>query len=222
MLVVGSIFWPLALLAGFIMALLLVGLAVGWPLMWPTISVESTDAFDALSRSYSYAFHRPIRYLFYVIIAAVLGLLGWYVVVLFYRWIVDLSYWGLSWGAGVEHTTAIRAEAQAATSLFESTSDRDMFTVGSSIIGFWNAALWLLALGFVYSYFWSAATAIYYLLRRDEDGTELTEVTYDEAGEARGLPPLSGDALGVPAVSDARSTTAAPSASATEPPAGGG
>ena len=82
---VGGMFWPLALLAGLIMALLLVGLAVGWPLMWATISVEATDPFDALSRSYSYAFHRPIRYLFYVIVAAVLGLLGWYLVGLFYR-----------------------------------------------------------------------------------------------------------------------------------------
>ena len=52
------------------MALLLLGLAFGWPLMWATISTEGTDSFDALSRSYAYVFQRPLRYLFYVVVRA--------------------------------------------------------------------------------------------------------------------------------------------------------
>jgi hypothetical protein len=40
------------------------------------------------------------------------------------------------------------------------------------------------------------------VLRKDEDGTEMSEVTYEEPGDARGLPPLSTDTMGVPAVSD--------------------
>jgi hypothetical protein len=206
MLIVGGIFWPLALLAGFIMALLLVGLAVGWPLMWATISVEATDPFDALSRSYSYAFHRPIRYLFYVVVAAVLGWLGWYVVDLFYHLIIDLSYWGLSWGATTERTEAIDAQATAWAMGLSTTTDQGFssgaFRAGASIIGFWHACLKTLAVGFLYSYFWSAATAIYYVLRKDEDGTEMNEVTYEDPAEARGLPPLTTDTMGVPAVSD--------------------
>lgn len=195
--VLGGVIWPLSLLAGFIMALLLIGLAVGWPLMWATISVEATDPFDALSRSYSYAFHRPIRYLFYVIVAALLGLLGWYVVSLFYDWILNLTYWGLSWGATVERTDDISREA------FVGGRDAwDTFKIGGSIIGFWHVVLKMLALGFVFSYFWSAATAIYYLLRKDEDGTEMTEVTYEDGGDVRGLPPLTTDTMGVPSVSD--------------------
>jgi hypothetical protein len=202
MVVVGGIFWPLALLAGFIMALLLVGLAVGWPLMWATISVEATDPFDALSRSYSYAFHRPIRYLFYVIVAAVLGMLGWYLVSLFAHWINELSYWGLSWGATAERVADIAKEAAAATDAIDDDRVWTTFRVGASIIGFWQACLFTLAAGFIYSYFWSAATAIYYVLRKDEDGTEMSEVTYEEPGDARGLPPLTTDTMGVPAVSD--------------------
>jgi len=198
----ASIFWPIVLVIGFVMALLLVGLAVGWPLMWPTISVEATDAFDALSRAYSYAFHRPIRYLFYVIVAAALGVLGWYVVELFFRWIIGLSYWGVSWGATVERTAEIREYTNLVASPPETETDWDMLKIGSAIIGFWHACLATLALGFIYSYFWSAATAIYYVLRRDEDGTEMSEVTYEDSRDTRGLPPLTTDALGVPAVSD--------------------
>jgi hypothetical protein len=218
----GGLIWPLALLAGFVMALLLVGLFVGWPLMWATISVEATDPFDALSRSYSYAYHRPIRYLFYVIIAALLGLLGWLVVEMFLGWIIELSYWGISWGATAERVQEIRAAGAHVTSTVERTGDWDMFTIGASIIGFWHACLKTLAMGFFFSYFWAAATAIYYLLRQDEDGTELTEVTYEEAGEVRGLPPLSSDALGVPAVTDvpplSSPTPVAPAPPTAEPP----
>jgi hypothetical protein len=214
----GSLFWPLALLAGFVMALLLVGLFVGWPLMWATISVEATDPFDALSRSYSYAFHRPIRYLFYVIVAAVLALLGWLIVALFAHLIIELSYWGLSLGATAKQVQEIRAAGDFVTSTAEKTGDWDMFTLGASIIGFWHACVKTLAIGFFFSYLWSAATAIYYVLRKDEDGTEMSEVTYEEAGDVRGLPPLSTDALGVPAVSELPPSTASTPLPPVEPP----
>jgi hypothetical protein len=218
MVFVGALFWPLALLAGFVMALLLVGLAVGWPLMWATISVEATDPFDALSRAYSYSFHRPIRYLFYVVVAAVLGLLGWYVVDLFYQLIIKLSYWGLSWGATSERTAAIQSEAanllRGGEYPIDATNSKT-FLNGTYIIGFWHGCLRTLAVGFIYSYFWSAATAIYYVLRKDEDGMEMSEVTYEEPGEARGLPPLTTDTMGVPAVSDIQPP---PSTHSTPPP----
>jgi hypothetical protein len=198
----GSLIWPLTLLAGFVMALLLIGLAVAWPLMWATISVEGTDPFDALSRSYSYAFHRPIRYLFYVIIAAILGLLGWIVVALFTNLIIELSDWAVSWGATADRIAEIRATREIMTVVEEGNRDWNLFTVGATIIGFWKACVRTIAIGYIYSFFWCAVTAIYYLLRKDEDGTEPEEVTYDEPAEPRGLPPLTSDVMGVPGVSD--------------------
>src|SRR5579864_505156 len=45
----SGILWPIMILFGLGMALLLVGL-VGYPLMYPTISVEGSDTLDALSR----------------------------------------------------------------------------------------------------------------------------------------------------------------------------
>jgi hypothetical protein len=155
------------------------------------------NPFDALSRSYSYAFHRPIRYLFYVIVAAILGLLGWYVVSLFHDWILKLTYWGLSWGATVDRTAEIAREAYIG-----GREEWGTLEYGGAIIGFWHVVLKMLALGFIFSYFWSAATMIYYLLRKDEDGTEMTEVTYEDGGDVRGMPPLATDTMGVPSVSD--------------------
>ncbi len=196
---IAGIVWPLVLIAGVIMAILLVGLWFGWPLMWPTIAAENTDPFDALSRAYSYTYHRPIRYLMYTVVASVLGFLAWVVVVLFANLLVQLGFWGVSWGAGNLRATEIFDMANSGT---KPAGEWSMLTAGSSMIGFWWSCVNVIAHAFLFAYFWSAMTAIYFLLRKDEDGTELEEVAIDEQREAFGLPPLTRDASGVPSVSD--------------------
>ena len=56
------------------MTLLLVGLVFGAPLMIPTICVEGTDSFDAISRSMSYVYARPWRYIWCKLVALVYGI----------------------------------------------------------------------------------------------------------------------------------------------------
>ena len=75
---------------------------------------------------------------------------------------------------------------------------------GAGLIRFWAGCVKLLAVGFIFAYFWSAATAIYLLLRRDVDATELDEVFLDEdaSEEAYGLPPLKTDEAGAPVAAD--------------------
>ena len=51
------------------------------------------------------------------------------------------------------------------------------------LIGLWTHVLFLGMVGFVYSYFWSASTIIYFLLRRDVDETELEEIYLEEEEE---------------------------------------
>src|SRR5207244_3596506 len=63
-LLVGILFF-LPLLAGFILALLLIGAIAGGWLMYPAIAVEGSDTFDAFSRAYNYLYARPWRTAFY-------------------------------------------------------------------------------------------------------------------------------------------------------------
>jgi hypothetical protein len=56
---------------------------------------------------------------------------------------------------------------------------------GVEAVGAWMVAVWLslaflLMLGFSYSYFWSAATAIYLLMRKKVDETDLDEIYIEE------------------------------------------
>ncbi len=194
----AAVIWPLLLIAGLVMALLLLGLIFGWPLMWATIGTEGTDSFDALSRSYAYVFQRPLQYLFYVIVAALLGTLGWLLVSLFASSVIFLTYWAAGLGCGADDLAPVIWGADSLTGAGK---------VGMRLIHFWVGCVKLLAVGFVSGYFWSAVSAIYLLLRRDVDATEMDEVFLDEdaSEQAYGLPPLKTDESGAPVVDEPES-----------------
>ncbi len=89
----------LPLLAGLVMMLILVGMALGWPLMITTVAAEGEDSFDALSRSYSYVYQRPFRYAAYVLLAWGIGIVGLILVRLLSEVVIHLAAWGMSFGA---------------------------------------------------------------------------------------------------------------------------
>ena len=193
---ITGVLWGPALILAFTMVVVLLGLYVGWPLMWATISTEGTDAFDALSRSYSYAFQRPLHYLFYTFVAAVVGTLGWFLFDHASEAVIHLASWGAACMAGWSRISEITlnvgdgSAAQAAA------------PVGTLLIGWWIALVRAIATAFTYSYFWSSMTVIYLLLRHDVDRTEMDEVHLSPQDETYGLPPLSVDEAGVPSVAD--------------------
>lgn len=191
--VVAALVWPLVLAGGLVMTVLLFGLLLGWPLMWSTISVEGTDSFDALNRTYSYIFQRPLRYLFYAIVASVIGWLGWLVVETVAASVIWLAAWAAGWGTGAERIQALTV----GTGGFAAHA-------ASAIIAFWGGWVKLLAIGYSFSYFGVASTAIYYLLRRDVDARETDEVFLDaDASEQKfGLPKLQKDAAAPPEIAE--------------------
>ncbi len=207
----GVIFPVVLLLAGLPSAILLFGLAVGWPLMWAAISVESSDAFDAISRGYAYTFQRPLHYAFYAISAGIIGMLAWFVVVLFALLVVHTTVWGISWGSGHSRMAEVLVWSQQGvqwplvTSLAETSKPDAIGPVGNlglSFLAITMAFVKLLMLGFAYSYFWTTATAIYLLLRRSNDATELDNVYQEDPPEVAPLPTLTVDESGVPVLAD--------------------
>jgi hypothetical protein len=153
------------------MAFLALGVILGWPLMVLTISAESEDVIDALSRSYSYVYRRMARYLVLAAAAWLIGTVGWLVAVSVARLVVGLAIWGMSLGGPgtlVRELFAGRVPADG--------SDRALATQPPR---FWQDAVRLLAYAWIFSYFWCAMTAIYLILRRDLDGTAYSAL--DEA-----------------------------------------
>jgi hypothetical protein len=177
---IAGILWPLVLGVGFMMTVLLLGLIFGWPLMFATISTEGTDAFDAISRSYAYVFQRPFHYLFYTVLATIIGWLGWVML----HGIIDLlvysTHWALAWGLSSER----------AIELFYGDMQGGTAGWGCSLIRFWQGFLRTLTTAFAVGFLFSGMTAVYLLLRRHVDGVELDEVQLDEETQ-HGLPALS-------------------------------
>lgn len=62
---------------------------------------------------------------------------------------------------------------------------------GAGMVAFWLVLVFLLMLGFIYSYYWSAATMIYLLMRRKVDEVDLDEVYLEEEPEAPITPPAA-------------------------------
>lgn len=157
----------LPLLGGLVLALVLLGLAAGWPLMHAAVAVEAEDAFDAMSRSYAYPRQRPWLYLFYGAVALAAGSVGLLFVDLFARAVVALAVWGLSLGAPADTVATLFGEGRATVP-----------PAASAAHTFWLGAVGLLVRAWSYSYFWTAATTAYLLLRREVDGTPFHVVAY--------------------------------------------
>lgn len=236
--VVDTLGWFLVLGAGIVAALVLAGLA-GWPMMYATLSAEGSDAFDALSRSYSYVYQSPWRYIWYCLVSLAYGAVVVFFVVFMGSLAVYLGKWGISqtpWistagrspdylfvyaprSLGWRELLLHRSPALTADGTIEPGFFRDFhfwnYVGAVTVGGFWLYSFFLLVVGFSYSYFWSASTIIYLLMRRHVDDTELDEV-YLEEEEADDLyqAPYGGAAPSPPA-------TGATPLTVVEPPGAG-
>ena len=181
-----SIAWPLMLILSLLCTIVFLGLAIGWPFMWVTISAEADgDVFEATQRAYSYSWDRPFHYAFYVLLAVLYGTLCWFVVSWFAFGVTWLAQWSVSWGAG---WSRLREIAQA---------DGGMLGASNHVMTWSRNVVQCLAVAFVYSFFWVVYSAIYLLLRRDvDDHVPFDQVFVPDERERYALPPISVDEQG--------------------------
>jgi hypothetical protein len=245
--VMAGLLWVLMLLIGLAMAVVLIGL-VGWPLMAATISAEGNDAWEAVSRSYSYVYQAPWHYIWYTLVALAYGVVLVFFVGLMGSLTVYLSKWGVSQTPGINWANRnptylfvyapesfdwrrlllqddslhlVNSEGQidvAALAAYKSAFHPWNY-IGAVLVSIvWVGIIFMLVLGFGYSYFWSASSIIYLLMRRKVDDMELDEVYLEEEDESALPGPLTPKPSAAPA---APTTPAAPRSSGlpiVEPP----
>ncbi|MCS7034165.1 MAG: hypothetical protein NZ561_09235, partial [Phycisphaerae bacterium] len=190
--IVVGVFFFLALIAGFVMTLVILGLVGGFNLMYPTIAVEGSDSFDAISRSFSYLYARPWRLAFYTAIAVVYGALCY----TFIRYFLDLMLmlthffsgllvfvrsssgdplWNMLWPGPVLTQRLAYTPDYFSLGLGES--------IGSFFLWVWVHLLATLLGGFAISFYFVAGTVIYYLMRKEVDATEYDDVSLEQGEE---------------------------------------
>lgn len=140
---------PISLLCAFAGVFMILGTVLGLPLMLSALMSENSDYFDAMSRAYSYALQRPLRYGFYLLVGLFYGVIG------------RLAMCAITW---------------AAVALFFYVSGKDPATEQSLYVWFFVYVAGLLPLAFTVIYTCSLFSGIYMLLRRDVDAVEMDEV----------------------------------------------
>jgi hypothetical protein len=183
---------PLALVFGALITVILIGAVVGFGLMFPAVAYDGSDCFDSISRSFSYVYAQPSRMACYSIMAAIYGAIC-YVFIRFFAflmlWIthclLQLAIWTDSSSGGADKLTAIWPKPQF----------MDLLGSPGPVPANWTE-LWagrliclfvLIVIGlmvsFIISFYFSANTVIYSLMRKRVDNTALDDVCthFDEA-----------------------------------------
>lgn len=201
---------PLALLSGFLMVLIALGSIFGLPLFYPAVSAEGTDAFDAISRGYSYVFSKPWHYIFYQLVATVYGVISIGFVFLFGYAMIWLTLKAGELGMGHRFFLDVLEGGGWGYPAHTGTAD----IIAGTIFYAWLFIVVAFIFSYSVSYFFSAQTIIYFLLRKKVDGVEMKEVFEEKEAEesVEKLAPAPAGTTGTTPVASAATTGTAPAA----------
>lgn len=225
--IVGAAFF-IALIVGFVITLILLGAIGGFNLMYPTISVEGSDSFDAISRSFSYVYARPWRLAIYTLVAIIYGAITFLFVRFFLTLLLSVTHffvgalifthaddatplWNQMWSAPEAHGRLVY------TIDYMTLGPGSGASIGASLLAIWiYLAIGLLG-AFAISFHFSANTIIYYLMRREVDATEIDDVYLEQSDEDFAEPAADLPATAVPETPAADAAPAADSPIADTP-----
>lgn len=171
--VVGAVLYPLMVIAALVFTLVWIGFVVGQWLLVPAVSVENTEATDAVQRAFSYVLGRPARTLAYFVVVAAAFAIGLAVV----QWLVTTS----------EGLAKVGASAWLSTerAALVVTPAREQGLSAWMLDG-WGRLIGCVAAGWAVSYVFTSSTLLYLLLRRVHDEQDPGEVWMPSASAKQG------------------------------------
>lgn len=195
-----AIFMPLAMVAGVLLAVILIGTVAGFNLMFPAVAYDGSDCFDAISRSFSYVYSRPWRMAFYSALAMVYGAIC-YIFVRFFaflllwatRWFLALGIWVDSSSKESNKLEAIWPEPSFINLLGSPLSSAANWSELSAtfLVHLFLLVIVGLLVAFILSFYFSANTIIYSLMRNKIDNTALEDI-YTDLDDIKAEAPTAG------------------------------
>ena len=182
----GGVLFAIPLGLGVIMTLLGVALAASWPLLQAAVAAGAEDSLDALSRAFSYVNQRLGSIMALTAFAWLEGMVGIVLMNFLAATVLRFTEWGLGLSAPAGEIATIFSRAGG-----------DQPAVATAAHSFWLGIVSLVAHGWAYSFFWTAAAMIYLVLRQDVDGTPWEEIDPPSRPPkgliTEGLPPQPGE-----------------------------
>ncbi|MCC7191849.1 MAG: hypothetical protein IT444_03610 [Phycisphaeraceae bacterium] len=184
--ILGGLLFVVVIVLSFAVVLLLIGLMLGANLLYPAVAVDGADGFDANSRAFNYVTGRPWQLLFYTLAALVYGAITYLFVAVVVFLTLLLAHQIVGWGAGVfmnspegiDRFDQLFREPNFGRLAYnpEWSSLRTTGRVAAVLIMVWTYLFVGLLGAYAISYYFTAQTWIYLLLRRSADGTEFDDV----------------------------------------------
>ena len=156
----GGFLLVIPLVLGLIMTVLMAALAAAWPLVQAALAAGAEDALDALSRSFGYLNQRIGSFVALAGFAWIEGMIGIVLMDLLAAGVLRMTEWGLGLTGPATELAASFGGAGGSLS-----------PVSAAAHAFWLSGVTLVAHGWAYSFYWTAAAFIYLWLRHDVDGT---------------------------------------------------
>ncbi len=213
---VGGILFILAILVGLALTLLCIGLVASYNMIYPAISTDDCDGFEANTRAFSYFISRPWHVLGYYCVSLVYGAVTY----LFFALVIFGSLSAVqalvSKGAGVWGTETVNSSRFDAMfpppelgsltykpewSMLDSSGEAGGYTsrVSAIMIMVWVYMFVGLLAAFAISFYFNSQTLVYLLLRSSVDKTDMDEAVLMPDDEAdAGIEVKLRDPLGAP------------------------
>jgi len=196
--------FPLAILSGFLIVFLGIIGIIGFILMFPAISSEGSDAFDAISRAYSYVLSRPLHFLSLLVTITVCGMILTFVAGYGACLVMKTSYFtvGLGMGDKLNEIRAFIAGMSGAGDTITSLNPISM-RIAALLFMLYVVLIKITVGSIIVAFVGSASTIAYLIMRKAVDGTEITDVYVDENEEDVAVDETALEAPDDPAVQQA-------------------
>ena len=186
--ILSAVLFPLSMFLGGLITWIAIGLAVGGSLFWPAVATDGVGAFDAFGRAFAYTLPRPWKTIQYAIITLIYA--GFCCV--FVNLFIFVTLWmtraltgiGGSWFGAWPRTGGSKMDVLWPTggnTLYTWPTDVSWYEYPAAIfVGLTVLLVLGILWSFLASFFFSSSTIGYFLLRRDVDGTDLSEIHWED------------------------------------------
>ncbi|MEE9604186.1 MAG: hypothetical protein V3V70_01330 [Candidatus Scalindua sp.] len=176
-----AIGFPLAIISGFLIIFIGIIGIIGFFLMFPAISAEGSDAFDAMSRAYSYVISKPKHFISLFLSIIICGTIFAFFVCLVACLVMQTSFYTVGFGMGqkFESIREVISGGKATIASLDLLSMKFTALMLMVYMALVKVAVGSLVVGFA----GSASTIAYFLLRKDVDGTDINDVYIEEQEE---------------------------------------
>lgn len=173
-----AIGFPLAIISGFLIIFIGIIGIIGFFLMFPAISAEGSDAFDAMSRAYSYVISKPKHFISLFLSIIICGTIFAFFVCLVACLVMQTSFYTVGFGMGqkFESIREVISGGEATMASLDLLSMKFTALMLMIYMALVKVAVGSLVVGFA----GSASTIAYFLLRKDVDGTDINDVYIEE------------------------------------------